>query len=91
MNAMDQFRAGLPAWRPAVEAWLDTLPVSVRTDPVRAALAYLLAAPPLRALGAEHLADLEAGWIDWVTLDRWAESAGDVERALLHAARAWSG
>lgn len=86
MSAMAQFQAHLPTWRPAVEAWLDTLPVTVRTDPARAALTYLLAAPPLGALGADHLADLDTGRIDWPALEAHAAQAGDVERALLHAA-----
>lgn len=87
MSSLETFRAGLPAWRPTVEAWLDALPAPVRTDPTRAALAYLFAAPPLRAIGAEQFVDLQTGSIDWRTLEHRAAHAGDVERALLHAAR----
>lgn len=87
MNALAGFQAGLPTWRPTVEAWLDTLPVAVRTDAARAALAYLFAAPAMRAIGVEQLAHLDAGTVDWLTLEQRAADAGNIERALLHAAR----
>lgn len=87
MNALARFQAAMPAWRPTIEAWLDTLPVTVRTDPARASLAYLFASPPLQALGAEFHSDIDDGWVDWITLERRAIEAGNVERALLRAAQ----
>jgi hypothetical protein len=87
MSALASFQAALPTWRPAVEAWLDSLPAPVRSDPPRAALAYLFASPPLQALGADLHADVEAGWVDWDGLEHRATQAGDVERALIHATR----
>jgi hypothetical protein len=91
MNALARFQASLPEWRPAVEAWLDDLPAGVRTNPDRAALAYLFAAPPMEAIGSGTLADVSSGWIDWVALDERASASGDVERAVLAAARALDG
>lgn len=86
MNALARFQAAMPTWCPTVEAWLDTLPAAVRTDPARASLTYLFASPPLQALGAEFHSDIDDGWVDWPTLERRATEAGDVERALLRAA-----
>ena len=87
MSALARFQAALPTWRPAVEAWLEGLPLRVRTDPSRAALAYLFASPPLQAIGAELYADFEDGWVDWPSLEHRAAQAGDAERVLVHAAR----
>lgn len=87
MNALARFQAAMPTWRPAIEAWLDTLPAAVRTDPARASLAYLFASPPLEAVGAELHSDIDDGWVDWPTLERLATEAGDVEWTLLRAAQ----
>lgn len=87
MSALARFQAAMPTWRPTVEAWLDTLPAAVRTDPSRAALAYLFASPAFRALDAELHSDLEDGWVDWPHLEQRVTQADHVERALLHAAR----
>ncbi len=86
MNALARFQAAMPSWRPTVEAWLDTLPATVRTDPARAGLAYLFASPPLHALSAELSNELDDGLVDWPTLEQRATQAGHVERALLHSA-----
>lgn len=87
MNALARFQAAMPNWRPSVEAWLDTLPAAVRTDPARASLAYLFASPPLHAFSPEVSRDLEDGRVDWPTLEQRAGQEGHVERALLHAGR----
>ncbi|MGH9011311.1 MAG: hypothetical protein ACRDYF_15920 [Acidimicrobiia bacterium] len=88
MNALDCFRAELPRWRPAVEAWLDAFPASVRTSPPLAALAYLFDAPVLVALGSRELSDLEQGWIDWTALEERARRSGDVALATMRAGQA---
>ncbi|MEW6474297.1 MAG: hypothetical protein AB1679_18755 [Actinomycetota bacterium] len=87
MNALANFQAALPSWRPAVEAWLERLPATIRTHPSRAALAYLFTSPALQAIDAELYTDLEAGRIDWPGLEHRASEAGDVERVLVHAAK----
>jgi hypothetical protein len=86
MNALDEFRSTLPAWRMAVEEWLDRQPAWFRNDPAWAGSVYLLGAPPLVALGSMTLKSLEEGWINWEQLLGRADAAGDVEAALARAA-----
>ena len=86
MNALDDFRLTLPAWRHAVEEWLDEQPAWFRNDPTWASSVYLLGAPPLVALGSMTLKSLEEGWIHWDELLRRADGAGDIEVALARAA-----
>ena len=86
MNALDEFRSTLPAWRVAVERWLDDQPAWFRNDPAWASSVYLLGAPSLVALGSMALKSLEEGWINWQELLVRADAAGDVEAALACAA-----
>ncbi len=86
MNALAEFRSTLPAWRVAVEEWLDQQPVWFRNDPAWASSVYLLGAPPLVALGSMALKNLEEGWIDWEELLARGDDAGDMESALARAA-----
>ena len=86
MNALDEFRSTLPAWRVAVEEWLDQQPAWFRNDPAWASSVYLLGAPSLVALGSMTLKSLEEGRIHWEELLARADSAGDVEVALARAA-----
>ena len=86
MNALDEFRSTLPAWRIAVDEWLDRQPAWFRNEPAWASSIYLLGAPPLVALGSMTLKSLEEGWINWEELLYRADAAGDVEAALARAA-----
>ena len=86
MNALDEFRSTLPAWRVAVEEWLDQQPAWFRNDPAWASSIYLLGAPPLVLLGSMTLKSVEQGWIHWEELLARADSAGDVEVTLARAA-----
>jgi phage tail protein X len=87
VSALAQFRSELPVWRPIIEAWLDELPATVRNDPCRAAVAYLLASPPIAALGSEALCNLDYSWVDWAALDHRAQASGEAEVVLVAAAR----
>ena len=86
MNALAEFRASLPGWRPSIEEWLDRQPAWFRNDPAWASSVYLLNAPPLVALGSMSLKSVEEGWIRWDSLIMRASFAGDVETALARAA-----
>lgn len=86
MTALKEFRAGLPAWRVAVEDWLDRQPAWFRNDPAWAGSVYLLNSPALVALGSMSLKSVEEGWINWEELLRRTELAGDIEAMLGRAA-----
>ena len=86
VNALDEFRSTLPAWRVAIEEWLDQQPAWFRNDPAWASSIYLLGAPPLVALGSMTLKSLEEGWIHWQELLRRADGTGEIETALARAA-----
>jgi hypothetical protein len=86
MNALDEFRSTLPAWRVAAEEWLDRQPAWFRNNPAWASSVYLLGAPTLVALGSMALKSLEQGWINWDELLARADRAGDVEVTLARAA-----
>lgn len=86
MNALEDFRSTLPAWRVAVGEWLDQQPAWFRNDPAWTSSVYLLGAPPLVALGSMTLKSLEEGWIHWDELLHRAGDAGDIEVALARAA-----
>lgn len=85
MSALATFQSQLPAWRPAIERWVEGQPVNVRTTPARAAVEYLLTSPPLERLGSRHLSDRESGWVDWHTLTVRADGDGDASRMLVRA------
>ncbi len=86
MNALDEFRSTLPAWREAVEEWLGRQPTWFRRDPAWVGSVYLLGEPSLVALGSMRLKSLEERWINWEELMDRADGAGDVEAALTRAA-----
>lgn len=86
MTALEEFRSDLPAWRVTVEEWLGRQPIWFRNDAAWAASVYLLAAPPLVALGSMSLKSVEGGWINWDEIVIRADRAGAVEAALARAA-----